>query len=65
MLEAKHVQEYDPCFFAAKPYTHFGQQDNSMALRLANTLAKADDPKADNVNMTYLHPTQQWWILIT
>ena len=52
-----------PYFFAAKPYTHFGQQDNSMELRLASTLAKADDPKADN--MTYLHPTQQWWILIT
>ena len=37
-----------PCFFAAKSYTHFGQQDTSMELRLVHTLAKADDPKADN-----------------
>ena len=37
-----------PCFVAAKSYPHLGQQDNSMELRLAHTLPKPDDPKADN-----------------
>ena len=37
-----------PCFVAATSYTHLGQQDNSMELRLAHTLPKPDDPKADN-----------------
>ena len=41
-----------PCFVAAKSYTHFGEQDNRMQLRLAHTLPKPDDPKADNDDLS-------------